>query len=65
MNTLWLSVCCYFANLFNEEDGQDLIEYALIVGLVALAAVIAMTTLGTSISSMWSAVSTALSDAIP
>ena len=32
--------------LYVEESGQDLIEYALIVGLIALVAVAALGTLG-------------------
>jgi Flp pilus assembly pilin Flp len=34
----------------SDESGQDLIEYALIVCLIAGAALIALTSLGTSIS---------------
>jgi pilus assembly protein Flp/PilA len=37
-------------NLHKEESGQDLIEYALIAVLIAVASVVAMTTLATSIS---------------
>ncbi len=40
-------------NLFNrfvcEEQGQDLIEYALLAGLISLASVAAITELGTAI----------------
>ena len=40
-------------NLFNrfvrEEQGQDLIEYALLAGLISLASVVAITALGTAI----------------
>ena len=35
--------------LWKEENGQDLIEYALLVGLVALVAVSAVTQVGTTI----------------
>jgi pilus assembly protein Flp/PilA len=38
-------------NLLNDESGQDLIEYALIAAFIALAAIAAMSSLGTSISS--------------
>ena len=34
-----------FAALLNDESGQDLIEYALVAGLIGLGAVLAMTTL--------------------
>jgi pilus assembly protein Flp/PilA len=40
--------------LWNEEDGQDLVEYALLVVLVALAAVAAMGTLANNISAAFS-----------
>ena len=38
------------ANLHNEESGQDLIEYALVVALIALAATAGMSTLPTAIN---------------
>ena len=37
--------------LWHEEEGQDLVEYALLVVLVALAAVTAMSSLASNISS--------------
>lgn len=37
----------------NREEGQDLIEYALIAGLLALAAVVALGLLGDSLEAMW------------
>jgi pilus assembly protein Flp/PilA len=37
--------------LWREDEGQDLVEYALLVVLVALAAVAAMSTLANSIGS--------------
>ena len=41
-------------NLFNrfvrEEQGQDLIEYALLAGLISIAAVTAMGILGTALN---------------
>jgi pilus assembly protein Flp/PilA len=40
--------------LWREEEGQDLTEYALLVVLVALAAITAMTGLGTAISKVFS-----------
>jgi pilus assembly protein Flp/PilA len=33
--------------LFREDSGQDLIEYALVAGLIGLAAVLAMSGLST------------------
>ena len=37
--------------LWKEEDGQDLIEYALLVALIALAATVGMKALASSINS--------------
>jgi pilus assembly protein Flp/PilA len=40
-------------NLFNrfvrDEQGQDLIEYALLAGLISMASILAITSLGTAI----------------
>jgi pilus assembly protein Flp/PilA len=43
----------YFAlrALIEREEGQDLVEYALIVALIALAATAGMDTLATAINS--------------
>ena len=43
-----------------EEEGQDLIEYALLAALVALAATAAMTSLGGGISTVFGNVTTRL-----
>jgi pilus assembly protein Flp/PilA len=48
-----------------EEEGQDLIEYALLAALVALAATVAMTNLGTSISSVFGSVTGKLTASVP
>lgn len=55
MNAL-LSVYCYFKSLFASEEGQDLIEYALIIALIVIAAIVGMSALGGQISDMWTAI---------
>ncbi len=54
-------------NLFNrivrEEQGQDLIEYALLAGLISLASVVAITALGTAIQAKFNAVGAAVTAA--
>ena len=42
--------------LWKEDEGQDLTEYALLVVLIALAAITAMNTLATAISSTFTSV---------
>ena len=48
------------ANLHKEESGQDLIEYALVVALIALAATAGMSTLATGINSAFTKMSSIL-----
>jgi len=40
--------------LWDEEEGQDLTEYALLVVLLALAAIVSMKSLGSAISNVFS-----------
>jgi Flp pilus assembly pilin Flp len=49
---------------WREEDGQDLVEYALLMAFIALAAVAVLTTVQTNITKLWNSVSNALSDAV-
>ena len=46
-----------------EEEGQGLVEYALIIGLIAVVAIAALTASGGSISAMFDTISGKLSDA--
>ena len=50
----------YLKNFINNEEGQDLVEYALLLGFIALAATAALTLLSTSIGSFYGAVDTKL-----
>ena len=47
----------------NSEEGQDLVEYALLLGLIALAAVAMITASGVSVNAIWSAIQTELAAA--
>jgi pilus assembly protein Flp/PilA len=53
-----------FSNLVNDESGQDLIEYALVACLIALAAVVTMTALGTTISGVFTTIGTKITNAV-
>lgn len=44
-----------------EEEGQGLVEYALIIGLIAVVAIAALTASGGSISGIFTSISTQLS----
>ena len=49
--------------LVREEQGQDLIEYALLAGLISLASVLAITALGTAIQGKFTQVGGAVTAA--
>jgi pilus assembly protein Flp/PilA len=55
-----LYVYLWFKAWMTEDEGQDLIEYVLIAGLIALVAVVAITAAGTSINAMWNAIAAQL-----
>ena len=46
---MWL-VSLKVKDVLGREDGQDLIEYALVVSVIAFAATAGMTTLATSLN---------------
>ena len=46
-----------------EDEGQDLIEYALLVGLISLVAVVAITAAGSSVNQIFTAIGGALAAA--
>jgi Flp pilus assembly pilin Flp len=50
--------------LWREEDGQDLIEYALLMAFIALAAVTVLGSLKTNIQGLWNSISDALVNAV-
>lgn len=43
----------FFTRFIREEQGQDLIEYALLAGFISLVAVAAITTVGTGINGVY------------
>ena len=48
----------------SNDEGQDLVEYALIVALIALAATAGMNTLATAINNGFSTLGTTLNNAL-
>ena len=47
-------------SLVRRDEGQDLLEYALLVALIALGAVIAVTAAGTSVEAIFNDIAEAL-----
>ena len=64
MNNLLLTLYAKFQDLMNREEGQDLVEYALVVALVALGATTAVGNLGTGLSSAFITISNTLSTSL-
>ncbi len=52
------------SELRDDESGQDLIEYALVAGLIGLGAIAAMGSLATSITGAFTSVGSSLTSAV-
>jgi pilus assembly protein Flp/PilA len=48
-----------FARFVREEEGQDIIEYALLAAFISVLAWVAIQTIGTDVSTMYDKVQTA------
>jgi Flp pilus assembly pilin Flp len=53
----------FFSTFVKDEQGQDLIEYTLLLAFVALASAALFTSAGTSVKSIWGSASTNLANA--
>ena len=53
----------FLNNLWSNDQGQDLIEYTLLMAFVALGSAVLFISAGTSISSIWSSTNAQLSAA--
>jgi pilus assembly protein Flp/PilA len=64
MKKTLLNLSAKLQTLMLREEGQDLIEYALVVSLIAFAAVTAMGTLATDINAAFVQIGTNLNTAV-
>jgi Flp pilus assembly pilin Flp len=46
---------------WRDEKGQDLVEYALLLSLLAIAGVVGLSALATTLNGVWTSTNTALS----
>lgn len=46
-----------------DEDGQDLVEYSLLLAFIALAAVALLSGVGRNVSKIWTSISSSVSSA--
>ncbi len=49
-----------FIHMLNNEEGQDLLEYALLVALIALVAVGAVTAAGLQVNTIFNQIASAI-----
>jgi pilus assembly protein Flp/PilA len=54
-SALW-RIRCELKNLITREEGQDLVEYALVIALVSIVAVSTLHTLASKITSVFTAI---------
>jgi len=52
----------YLYNLLHSEEGQDLAEYAIMLGIIALAVIAVIVAIGDDISTLFSNFQQALND---
>jgi len=60
MLSIFTNLQVLLARVFNDEDGQGLTEYALILALIAVVAIAALTLLGGKVTSVLSTVANSL-----
>jgi len=64
VNTLMLKLLVKIQTLATREDGQDLVEYALVVALVAFGATAALKTLGGGLNNAFTNISSTLASSL-
>jgi pilus assembly protein Flp/PilA len=60
MNTMFLKMYLKFQDLMDSEEGQDLVEYALVIALVSIAAVATLGSLATAVTSVFAKITSDL-----
>jgi pilus assembly protein Flp/PilA len=60
MNTMLLKLYVKFQDLMSREEGQDLVEYALVVALIAFGAIAGMKILANGLNNAFVTISTTL-----
>ncbi len=60
MNNIFLRLYAMIQTLTSSEEGQDMVEYALVVALLSLAATSAISGLGSAVVNKFNFISTGL-----
>ncbi len=64
MKDMILKMYVKMQTLTANEEGQDMVEYALVVALIAFGATAAMSTLSTELNSAFNSISSKLASAL-
>ena len=64
MNAMMLKLLVKARTLIASEDGQDLVEYALVVALVAFGSTASLKTLGTGLNHAFTNISSTLASSL-
>ncbi len=60
MNNLFLALSVKLQSLMNHEEGQDLVEYALLVALIALAVITGVQHVASAVNTVFNTISASL-----
>lgn len=64
LNDKMLKLYVKIQTLLSDDRGQDLVEYALVVAIIALGATVAMKSLSNEINTVFGSISSKLSSAV-
>jgi Flp pilus assembly pilin Flp len=60
LNYLILRLVCWFQALTNSDEGQDMVEYALLTSLIALAAIAGVGKVAVAVTNIFTRISTSI-----
>ena len=60
-----MSLFNYLRAFVRNDEGQDLLEYALLVALIAIVCIIAVGTTGTNVNAIFTRIGEELGNALP
>jgi pilus assembly protein Flp/PilA len=60
-----MSLFNYLRAFVRNDEGQDLLEYALLVALIAIVCILAITTTGTNVNAIFAEIGEELGNALP
>jgi pilus assembly protein Flp/PilA len=59
-----MNLFAYLRTFVRNDEGQDLLEYALLIALIAIVCVAAVTTTGTNVAAIFDSIAASLGSAL-